>query len=72
MQIIVVGKELAPPTQKCHAPLAAVESPCFLVILHSTNQNSKDSTHENPIDAGKHDTAVMFSRVICHWHITHS
>ena len=37
MQIIVVGKELAPPTQKCHAPLAAVESPCFPVLLFFMN-----------------------------------
>ena len=35
MQIIVVGKELAPPTQKCHAALAAVESPCFSAVLNS-------------------------------------
>ena len=25
-----------------------------------------------PVDAGKHDTKVMFSRAICHWHIAHS
>ena len=35
MQIIVVGKDLAHPMQKCHAPLAAAESPCFPAVLNS-------------------------------------